>query len=74
MARKRSQPKAAKPGQPHKVYPPEKIRPLDPAKPLASFRAPALKAFDRQMPGQGMLDLGSEGEFRVTYPDDPEKE
>ena len=56
MSRKRSQPKPAKPGQPLKLYPPERIRPLDPDKPLAPTKVPPLKAFDRDMPGQLTLD------------------
>lgn len=56
MTRNRSQPKAVAPGQPLKLYPPEKIKPLDPGKPLAPYRAPPLKAFDRDMPGQLTLD------------------
>jgi hypothetical protein len=36
-----------------------KIRPLDPDKPLAASRVPALKAFDRKMPRQLTLeDMG----------------
>ena len=69
MTRRRSQPKGAKPGEPYKLYPVEKVRPLDPAKPLAPFRVPALKAFDRQMPGQGMLGFSQDGPA-IVYPED----
>jgi hypothetical protein len=49
------------------TYPPE-IRPLAPGRPLAPYRVPPLKAFDRCMPGQGQLDFGSDGEITVIYP------
>ena len=38
------------------LKPPVKIRPLDPDKPLMPTRSPALKAFDKNMPGQLTLD------------------
>ena len=69
MSKRRSQPKAAMPGQPLKLYPVEKIKPLDPDKPLAPYRAPPLKQFDRQMPGQGVLDFTQDGPV-ATWPDD----
>jgi hypothetical protein len=59
----------SRPGEPNKLYPPEKFKPLDPDKPLAPYRVPALKAFDRQMPGQGVLDFDQDGPA-VTWPDD----
>jgi hypothetical protein len=66
---RKSQPKGAKPGEPYKLYPAERFKPLDPDKPLAPYRVPALKPFDRDMPGQGMLDFTQDGPV-VVYPDD----
>jgi hypothetical protein len=57
----------------NKYTPPPKIRPLPAGKPLAPYRAPALKAFDRHLPGQGMLDLDADGEFAVVYPEDEDQ-
>ena len=57
MARTRSTPKAAKPGQPYKLYPVEKIKPLDPDKPLMPTRLtePGHAKF-KDIPGQLTLD------------------
>jgi hypothetical protein len=71
--RPRSQPKPATPGEALKLYPLETFKPLDPSRPLAPYRVPALKAFDRRMPGQGMLDFTKDGP-EVVYLDDPPEE
>jgi hypothetical protein len=60
---RRSQPKPAKEGEPLKLYPREVFKPLDPDKPLAPYRVPPLKPFDRHMPGQ--LTLEDVGVIRV---------
>jgi hypothetical protein len=62
-----------KPGTPaNRLRPVERFEPLDPAKPLASYRVLPLKAFDRQMPGQGVLDFSQDGPV-VTWPEDEEE-
>jgi hypothetical protein len=63
-ARKKAGPK------PFRYTPPPKIRPLDPRKPLAPYRVPALKAFDRCMPGQGQFDFSSDDPDAIIYPED----
>jgi hypothetical protein len=50
---------------------PEKFKPLDPSKPLAPHSVPALKQFDRKMPGQGILDFSKDGPV-IVYPEDDE--
>jgi hypothetical protein len=49
---------------------PPKIRPLDPGKPLAPYRVPELKAFDRCLPGQGQFDFSSDDPDAIVYPED----
>jgi hypothetical protein len=70
--RPRSQPKPTKAGEALKLYPLEVFKPLDPAKPLAPYHVPALKAFDRDMPGQGRLDFSQDGPV-VVYDDEEEE-
>ena len=56
--------------EPNKLRPAQKIRPLDPDKPLAPYRVPALKQFDRDMPGQltledmGVIETGDDDAVR----------
>ena len=50
--------------------PPRKIKPLDPNKQLAPYTPPRLKAFDRHLPGQGMMDFSGDGEISIVYPED----
>jgi hypothetical protein len=57
-------------GGPRKLYPLERYRPLDPGKPLALYRVPPLKAFDRDLPGQLRFDFSSPDPGAVTYAED----
>ena len=56
----------------NRLSPVERFKPLDPDKPLAPYRVPSLKAFDRELPGQGRFDFSPPDPEAVTYADDPE--
>ena len=56
--------------EPNRLTTPPKFRPLNPGKPLAPYRVPALKAFGRHIPGQGAFDFSSDDPDAVIYPDD----
>jgi hypothetical protein len=61
-----------KPGEPLKLWPVEVFKPLDPDKPLAPYRVPPLKRYDRDMPGQGRLDFSQDGPV-VVYDDEEDQ-
>ena len=67
-----SQPTTKHPRDGYRLLPLETFKPLDPDKPLAPYRVPPLKAFDRQMTGQGVLDFSQDGPV-VTWPEDEEE-
>jgi hypothetical protein len=70
VTRRRASYKRTEPGSPaNRLKPIEQFKPLDPDKPLAPYRVPPLKAFDRQMPGQGVLDFTQDGPV-ITWPED----
>ena len=61
--------KRKRPAGPNVLRTAPKIRPLDPGKPLAPYRVPELKAFDRHIPGQGAFSLDPDDPFATVYPD-----
>jgi hypothetical protein len=53
-----------------KLRPAEKFKPIDPGERLAPYQVPALKAFDRHLPGQGAFDFDSDDPGAVVYDED----